>query len=671
MRLLSSFDPHPVMGLLPSTCVLETNSMPGQLDKDSADASSTRSSSQIAIEDPLSQLLSGKLSEHVVTHPGQSQYNQAGGGASACGLAALNCARLVLGLHAAGLGGKEVARELTERRFLEDILKPCLSWESPSHLAVDEIHAVPLFKKSLTLLNSNFGQASYAFFTRLISNLASVTKERGASACMIITRPPEIIACFSIADVGSPLFVIFDSHPRPDKHPDGAAFILYNSMRSTARYLADLLQYDERLLRDSEVQWQTQLLAHCSGDVFVASDAPVNGAEWAETALEASLHALKLQAQVRSLELKAEGLEDEKKRLKEEVIGLEHDLLKMDDLFRRERAKADERRRRAQQVSGASHRPPPNSWVHSPWTQQAGVGQSTSSGRQAWSTIPSRFTGWFAGSSSAGGEEGASRGGRSDAPDPTESDRQIALEMQQAFDKENKELTEQLDDLRAVQPKFFECGICFEQYQEDHLALVQPCKHVYCRTCLGSFAVSKIEEHRYPILCPQCTADKTCQVPGEVDDEQVQQLGLEEEQYEIYVEMQMSKYSTMIHCRKCNNTMFVDKVEYDEAEVVHCPAVGCGHAWCKLCFQAVDPAGPQHTCDGSNELDHLMKQQGWKHCPGCQTPAEKISGCNHMTCMTPGCNMHFCYHCGAQIVRSALPREIAEAKARHFQRCTI
>ncbi|KAI0368110.1 hypothetical protein BV20DRAFT_1085402, partial [Pilatotrama ljubarskyi] len=531
---------------------------------------------------------------------------------------------------------------------------------SPSHLAVDEIHAVPLFKKSLKLLNSNYGQASYPVLVRLLSNLASVTKERGVSACIIITRPPEIIACFSIADVASPLFVIFDSHPRPDKHPDGAAFIFYNSMRSTARYLADLLQYDERLLRDTEVQWQAQLLAHCSGDIFIAADAPVNGAEWADTALEASMHALKLQAQVRSLELKAQGLEDEKKRLKEEVTSLEHDILKMDDLVRRERAKADQyRKKRTGQAQGAfSQNLPPNPWASSPWARR----DDQSTWTRTWSRFGSGLTGWAGASAMSGGDGAGSHNGRSDGADSSASDLAIALEMQKAFDREDSELREQRGELQRIQPKVFECGICFEEYEEDFIARVHPCEHVYCRTCLGSYAVSKIEEHRYPILCPQCTADKSCEVPGG---------NVFTKQYAIYVEMQMAKFSTMVHCRRCTETFFVDKAEYQEAKVIGCPLAGCGYMWCKLCSQAVDPASPEHSCDGSKELDHLMKQKGWKHCPGCHTPAEKIAGCNHMSCKAPGCNTHFCYLCGASIIQSALPSEISAAKTRHYARCTL
>ena len=64
-------------------------------------------------------IISGEFPEYVVSHVGRSQYSQAGGGVSACGLAALNCARLGLGLHATGLGNTQFVQELMKRRFLE------------------------------------------------------------------------------------------------------------------------------------------------------------------------------------------------------------------------------------------------------------------------------------------------------------------------------------------------------------------------------------------------------------------------------------------------------------------------------------------------------------------------------------------------------------------------
>jgi hypothetical protein len=98
-------------------------------------------------------------------------------------------------------------------------------------------------------------------------------------------------------------------------------------------------------------------------------------------------------------------------------------------------------------------------------------------------------------------------------------------------------------------------------------------------------------------------------------------------------ELELSTLSVLVHCRKsvnihlvvseddlpwlrCLGEIFVDKQEYQDAKVVACPLPKCTHAWCKACSQAIDFAGPPHSCDGSSELDHLMGQRGWKYCPG-------------------------------------------------------
>ena len=96
--------------------------------------------------------------------------------------------------------------------------------------------------------------------------------------------------------------------------------------------------------------------------------------------------------------------------------------------------------------------------------------------------------------------------------------------------------------------------------------------------------------------------------------------------------------------------MFVARDEYENAKTIVCPLADCNHAWCKQCQKSIDSNGPKHSCDGTSELDHLMKEQGWKYCPcepvpatfhvlgsqifsssACKTPIQKISGCNHMS----------------------------------------
>ncbi|KAH9167937.1 hypothetical protein EDB89DRAFT_1644128 [Lactarius sanguifluus] len=233
-----------------------------------------------------------------------------------------------------------------------------------------------------------------------------------------------------------------------------------------------------------------------------------------------------------------------------------------------------------------------------------------------------------------------------------------------------------------------------EKMPEDSVARLDPCEHAFCRECMRGYVSTRLEERRFPILCPTCTAGKGKGkgATGEVSQTLAQRLGLTDEQFDIWSELEMSSFSVLLHCRKCQRSMFVARDEYEEAEIVECPLPDCDYAWCMQCQKTIDFYGADHSCDGNgtSELDDLVKQQGWKYCPctsvlaccychqlfsfpflACKTPIQKVSGCNHMTC-TSACNTHFCYHCGDLIVKSALRQEINEAVSSHFRtKCSL
>ena len=131
------------------------------------------------------------------------------------------------------------------------------------------------------------------------------------SAAIVITRPPEIITCvkISISD-GVDVFMIFDSHPRPD-HPRGPGFTFNTSIDATANYLDNLLAIDQSILSDHSLQWQTQLLANFSGLLFVAKSTRFdsNPIEAERAMLEASLTILTLQAEVAEFKSQNASLE--------------------------------------------------------------------------------------------------------------------------------------------------------------------------------------------------------------------------------------------------------------------------------------------------------------------------------------------------------------------------
>jgi Ring finger domain len=117
----------------------------------------------------------------------------------------------------------------------------------------------------------------------------------------------------------------------------------------------------------------------------------------------------------------------------------------------------------------------------------------------------------------------------------------------------------------------FMCGICFEEMPDDSIARPDPCGHTFCRECLRGHVTTCLEEHRFPILCPTCTAGKgkgkaaaggTCREQWstypwlshtfflEISQSLALDLGLNEEQYGIWVEMEMASFSVLLHCRK-------------------------------------------------------------------------------------------------------------------------
>ncbi|KAI0250869.1 hypothetical protein BJV78DRAFT_525543 [Lactifluus subvellereus] len=251
-----------------------------------------------------------------------------------------------------------------------------------------------------------------------------------------------------------------------------------------------------------------------------------------------------------------------------------------------------------------------------------------------------------------------------------DDDFSYALHLQNEFDAEDRVLTAQRTELAKSTQRLFKCGICMEDMPEDSIARPDPCGHPFCRDCLRGHVSARLEEHRLPILCPTCTTStgKGGRVTGEVSQPIALDLGLTDQQYSIWTEVEMTAFSVLLSCRKCQQSMFVARDEHEEAKIIVCPLPGCNHLWCKQCQQTIETKGSKHSCDGTSELDHLMKQQGWKRCPTCKTPIQKTTGCNHMSCIAPACNTHFCYLCGNLIVRSALGQEITNATWRHFNR---
>ncbi|KAG1758571.1 hypothetical protein EDD22DRAFT_910098 [Suillus occidentalis] len=634
--------------------------------------------------DNIAEILQGN--ERIVSYPGTSQFNHDALGISACGLAAMNFARVVSDLvHVNGQDNMiDLLRAITSKEVIQDIMSICSGWSSELHLDVEDIKQIPLFENSLKHVTTRFGPPKPKQFMRTLEYMQNLN----TSSTVIITRPPEIIACTMIKGLETNIFVIFDSHPRPS-YPAGAGLILNTSIDKVISRLTSILPaVDNDLFSLSGLQWQAQLLNHVSGHVFISNGPPADMRGMQHTVVESSLAVLKIRAEVAVLL-------QQNDRLTKENEALEREVQRLGDALNSERAKVAslqppskimqsncERHFTAGPLPLKRLQPPPSSLRPLPSSSRPTPSSSRPSDGIAgpsWQP-PVKFLcspspsdkimnknrdadAWSSPYDTVKGNLGNEWG-----LDSLSS--AAAFELQQSFDAEDLQLRYQMQTLAASLPHNFSCLICMEDQPVDN-SVDLGCNHSICRACIRGHICSKIEEHRFPILCPVCMTEKNNRQPEAISGLLVQQIGVDERQYAIWEDMELSQLSVLLHCRKCQRSVPVDKQEHDESSMLVCPLPDCNHIWCKACQQSFVIGGPPHSCDGTSELDHLMKQRGWKYCPNCKTPVQRDGGCSHMTCISPACNTHFCYVCGKSIVRSALRDDIQTAVAAHYRTCNL
>jgi hypothetical protein len=443
-----------------------------------------------------------------------------------------------------------------------------------------------------------------------------------SSAAIIITRPPEIVACIKLKlSRSTSIFLVFDSHPRVN-HPDGLGITVASSLEVTARKLAEIFPVCDL----PESDWQALLLAHYSGHVFVPHFIDDREAYLTQIALESSLTLLSQRAENATLASRNTTLVHDVRILEAQVEILE-----------------DERRQERSRKTSISSGLPRSS---APPTARFASLQPEAGPSPIREPVPSTSTSCIRES------ETSSFVLQSSVSDADIEGSLAALEQQRLYDSEDALLRQQQLELMNNAQRSFDCQVCFETYPEDVVLRVETCGHGFCRDCMKSFITSKIEEHRFPIFCPVCTASGDRQTkPGgmlvtlfsaraahatteaiAITQDLITCVDLTEEQYTVWTDMQMATLSTIVHCRKyvllsfvalyldarhrCRNSLWIDKQDFNEAHAIVCPLRGCQHAWCKDCQQTIEVnSGPRHSCDGSSELDHLARKQGWKYCP--------------------------------------------------------
>ena len=281
--------------------------------------------------------------------------------------------------------------------------------------------------------------------------------------------------------------------------------IVSPSFEGTARRLTELLPTVD--LPDSFLQWQAQLLANYSGHVFVPHGVETSTSALWQAVLESSLAQLSMQAEIAELRSQNEFLKSEQQRLEDEIKVTEVRGREQERLIGQQQRQLERQQYKSQSSSGSQnsfgHSFAPPSQFSSPTRQS-----STPSSSKASTSTPNPFG---LDSRSAGSSSNRVLGHLGKPPTPP-SDRVDsileAMRLQNEFDKEDRVLSAQRAELTKSAQRLFECGVCMEEMPEDSIARPDPCGHAFCRECLRGHVTARLNEHRFPILCPTCTASK-------------------------------------------------------------------------------------------------------------------------------------------------------------------
>jgi hypothetical protein len=307
------------------------------------------------------------------------------------------------------------------------------------------------------------------------------------------------------------VFIIFDSHPRPS-HPNGAGMTVSTSIECIARRLTELLPTVD--LPEGVLQWQAQLLSHCSGHVFVPHSFEMTLPTLWQAVLESSLAQLSMQAEIADLRSQNEFQTSEQQRLERELKKVEERSQQQEGLIRQLQSSRDNvnnntRFLAAPKHSSSSTYQPSNPSSSKAFTSDFNSFSSSSPPSHETSTAAS---GRFA---SLSPPSGPSSAGLRDHPrgPPTPSisyddDCSHALHLQREYDAEDRALAAQRNELSKAARRVFRCGVCMDEMPEDSMACPDSCGHMFCRECLRGHVSARLEEHRFPILCPTCTAGK-------------------------------------------------------------------------------------------------------------------------------------------------------------------
>ena len=200
------------------------------------------------------------------------------------------------------------------------------------------------------------------------------------------------------------------------------------------------------------------------------------------------------------------------------------------------------------------------------------------------------------------------------------------------------------------------CIICDKEYMQSSYTTLEKCSHSFCKSCWRHYLSVNIKEKKLiKIKCMESSCnvilpEKFIYFLIKRKDELISRFNENKLRQEI-LDNPRKKFCPFPDCNsyaRRNNK---------EENIVKCEN---GHLFCFYCLQK-----PHKGKKCGKELDEKMeefaKKKFIKKCPKCHIWSEKISGCNHITCVE--CGYQWCWLCNQKYD----PTHYEKGKCKGFQ----
>ncbi|KAL7916172.1 hypothetical protein GGI35DRAFT_24230 [Trichoderma velutinum] len=188
-----------------------------------------------------------------------------------------------------------------------------------------------------------------------------------------------------------------------------------------------------------------------------------------------------------------------------------------------------------------------------------------------------------------------------------------------------------------------ECSVC---WTEAEAPIKTTCGHVYCLECFErSCKMGDVTTADFVILCHGNQGNCRSIIGVEDLQEHLSSAALEEVFERSFLSHIKRNPHEFRYCPTPDCGYIYRATSESESRIQNCS--NCLRPTCSACHTLhAGMSCAEHrylTSEGYQESKKLKEDLGIKDCPMCNTPLEKISGCNHITCTV--CNCHICWFC--------------------------